>query len=262
MSPVANLKVAREMNPISFWLLNTGLYLPLAGAGAWFAWRERERYPLAREWALAGLFLFVLANLINLQPYWYDNLKIFTYAFFFFAPLIGVFFERVLFTRKALIPVAVILLGAQVYAGAADLWSLRGHLQTTQFFSSTEFALAEDFKRMRGSADDLVVFTPRHNHWVTCLAGNPTLMGFPGWLWSWGISYGAREREVNEILLGGPRTQELIAKYDVRYVALQNGEQAGGKPVALDYFRSRYSKIVTREGWEIFAVKSPSTSVR
>ncbi|MBS1960242.1 MAG: hypothetical protein JST80_12265 [Bdellovibrionales bacterium] len=256
------LKTASTMNPILFWVLNTGLYLPMAWTGFWFANKDTESYPLARTWFGAGMFLFVLANIFNLQPYWYDNLKTFTYAFFFFAPFIGVLFEKLIPMHKTMYAVVLAAFGAQIWSGTADLNFLRTKHQGTTFFNAYEFSIAEEFKHLRNSPDDLVLFSQRHNHWVTCLAGSPVVMGFTGWLWSWGISYGARELEVNEMLLGGTRALELLKKLNVGYVVLNAGDRVGQNPVNLDFFRTHFSRVLNRDGWEIFAVRSPSTSVR
>ncbi len=265
-NPGAGLNAAAEMGFAGFWLYNTGWFLVLVGTE--LALRLRSRIGMAL--GLGGIVLFLVPLFFNLQPYFYDNLKTFTYSFLFLAPFAGAALERLLGIVK--IPLwsrwAILLavLFSQAGSALSDFGFFARGMQKTVFFTEEEFALAERFKSVRSSPDALSLIVPRHNHWLPCLTGTPLLMGYPGWLWSWGISYASREAEVKEILTGGIRAEELIQKYAVRYFAmpLQQGRPEPG--VNGQFFDSRYRVVLESTSWRIYSltetVKSPSTSVR
>src|ERR1043165_2391001 len=61
-----------------FWLLNLGLFLPLAVVG--FAWRDALP-PRARRFLLAFLPAFAVPSLFLLLPWDWDNTKVMTFWF-------------------------------------------------------------------------------------------------------------------------------------------------------------------------------------
>ncbi len=264
-NPKANLAKAQEMNFLSFWIFNTGLYLPLAGAGIALK-RKDSRY---QALAFSGLFLFIISILFNIQPYFYDNLKLFTYSFYFLAPFVGIALfslsEIKWVPRWAGISLALVLTLLQTHAATRDLLAFQGGLQNAGFFSSEEFKMANQFKAVRKSADDIVAINPKHNHWIPCLTGNPVMMGYPGWLWSWGINYNSRDAQVHEILRGGPNAEATIKSNQVAYIAVQNGEKFGNEAVNFAYLDSHFKKVLSDRSWQVYSTRdviSPTSSVR
>jgi hypothetical protein len=255
-NPKANLDGAQEMSFIRFWIYNTGLLLPLAIVGKWITWNKNKSISENPTFILGtvGSILFLVAILFNIQPYFYDNLKIFTYVFLLLTPFAAIAMDA-LFTKKAWIPIALILISIQSYTSFQDYLFFKDQRQTTPFLSKEEFDLAEKFKTLRRSADSLVMITPKHNHWITTLAGNPVLMGYPGWLWSWGINYSPREREINEALAGGPHATEIISKYPIEYIAVNDQERVGNFPVSINFLRSQYPILMESGNWHVFKVK-------
>ncbi len=246
-NPASGLSGAQEMNPFYFWIYNTGIFLPLAILGIF-----RSRLFVL---ATTGICLFLLAEFINFQPYFYDNLKIFTYAFLLLSPLAAVGLDS-FFQKKHLIPIALLLLIAQTHTATQDYLFFKDQKQTTSFFTQEEFDLAEQFRSLRRSPDSLVLITPKHNHWIPALAGNPVFMGYPGWLWSWGISYSVREAEVNQIFMGGPQTAEILSKYPIEYIVVNDREMVSGRfPVSLSFFRSHYPLLLERGAWHVFKLR-------
>lgn len=254
-NPSAGLTKASEMNFFSFWFLNTGIFFPLAIVGIFLARKKTELQALG----LSGAFLFLVALFFKIQPYFYDNLKLFTYACFFLAPFVGLALERVAhfkrFPRWVGLTLACLVLGFQVASASSDLESFRNGLQSTPFFTNAEFALAQEFKHLRDSSDSIVAINPRHNHWVPCLTGNPVLMGYPGWLWTWGINYGAREKEVQDILLGAPDALSLIQARSVRYIAAQAGDELNHQKINFVFLNEHFKKVIDRDGWLVYSTQ-------
>jgi hypothetical protein len=273
-NPKADLKGAMAMNPVSFWVYNTGLFLPLAGVGFYFLRKNKQVYALFGS----GALLFLVAICFNIQPWFYDNMKLFTYSFLFLAPFaaypIQLLFERsyakvsaiimlapenpypveLLIERKYTKIAAIVLVAFQCTSGFMDLRFLAAKKQNAQFFSQEEFELADKFKALRSSPDDLVLIVPKHNHWVPCLSGNPVVMGSVGWLWSWGIDYAPREQEVQKIFSGEPETPALVKALHIRYIVANRTETMGDKPINFMYLQDQYPVVLEQGDWFVFAV--------
>jgi hypothetical protein len=242
----SGLETASRMNPVWFWLYNTGLFLPLAGAGAF----DHRHHAGLRSILLAGIVLFVVAILFRVQPYYYDNLKIFTWSFLLLAPFAGIALERI--HRRFLF----IALGLVVLQTSSALWDLRffaGGAQHAVFFDPLEIRLSREFKRLRKSPEDLVLIQPVHHHWVPCLAGNPVVMGYPGWLWSWGIDYRDTERRIQQILLGGPDADEELKRFRPKWIVLDERKKVGGASANLHYFESRFRRVLEAGPWRVYS---------
>ncbi len=255
-NPNANLPVAESMNPIIFWIYNTGIFLPMAAIGKFLLWKKKLKISESPIFILGttGGILFIIAMLFNIQPYYYDNLKIFTYAFLLLAPFAALGVDS-LFQKKYLIPIGLILIIFQSYTGFQDYLFFYHQKQTATFLTHEEFELSDQFKGLRRSPDSLVLIAPKHNHWIPTLTGNPILMGYPGWLWSWGISYSAREIEVNEILSGGQNAMNLLAKYPIEYIVVNEQEMAGKVPVSMTFLKSHFQILMEHGLWHVFKIK-------
>ncbi len=257
---------AADMNVLWFWIYNTGIFLPLSLIGIWFGRGKRELVPFA----IAGWILFFVALFFNIQPYYYDNLKLFTYAFFFLSPFVGLALEKITvipkLPRKAGFAIALLVLGFQVTSAAIDMESFRKGLQSTTFFTREEFALANHFKELRDSPNSVVMINPIHNHWVPCLTGNPVSIGYGGWLWSWGVNYREREVSVQQALTNGPHALETIQKLNPSYIVVREGDRIADRPIDIAFLDSHFKRILSASGWIIYSAReastSPSTSVR
>ncbi|MGH7904583.1 MAG: hypothetical protein ACREPA_10755 [Candidatus Dormibacteraceae bacterium] len=75
----------------------------------------------------------------------------------------------------------------------------------------------------RANTDPRAVFlaAPEHNHPVPALAGRRVVLGYPGWVWSYGLGdLGVRSAAVADMLSGAPDAARLLAAYHVAYVVI------------------------------------------
>lgn len=243
----SGLAEAIDMNFVQFWIYNTGLFLPLVIFGA----KVKARSSLIDISAITGVILFVFSLLFNIQPYFYDNLKLMTYSFLFMSPMAALGIDY-FFKSKKLIVIGIALFLTQTYTAGHDYWFYLSQNQSTVFLAKQDFELAQKFKELRRSPDSLVLVSPYHNHWVTTLTGNPVFMGYPGWLWTWGINYRSRENEIAEILSGGPMSESLLEKYPIEYVVVHDHDKKAiqeGK---------RFKSLIDYGPWHIFEVIRPN----
>jgi uncharacterized membrane protein len=96
----------------------------------------------------------------------------------------------------------------------------------------------------------------QHNHPVPMLAGRRVVMSYPGWLWSQGMDYAQRERDLRAMFALGPRTPELFEVYGVDYVVI-GPEERTRLGANLEAYRARYPRVVRTIQYEVFVVRPP-----
>lgn len=240
-----------------FWLKNLGLFVPLLA----FAFLERQLVPApARRFLIAFMPIFVIANLVVLQPWDWDNTKILTYWFLAVCILVAAVLARAWRASRA---VAVrVGIGAavatMVLSGLLlNLDQLLGgdrHL----LLSAEEVVLAE---RARADTPERSTFAVglQHNHPIPVLAGRRVLMSYPGWLWSQGMDYTQRAADLRTILALAPEAPELLESYGIDYVVVGPNErdQLGADLTA---YQARYPSIIRTAHYEVFDVKETRPS--
>lgn len=197
-----------------FWLKNLSPHLFVFAFAYWFA------KPKLKSFFIAFILLFVLGNVVIFQPWVFDNVKL-----FFWSILVGCILSGFLFAelyrryRFRGLTLALFLFLAMTGTGVASVWR-ESHL-SWRIFSTQQIELAK-FIRERTSKDALFLTSDRHDNPVASLAGRRILMGYRGWLWSHGIDYRSRERDVFDMYRGGERAIVLMRKYGVDYVLIEN----------------------------------------
>jgi uncharacterized membrane protein len=121
-------------------------------------------------------------------------------------------------------------------------------------WSREELELAEAFRRA-SPPDALVLGSDDHHHWVHALAGRRMLLGYRGWLASYGIDYAEVERDVQRMLQSGDPA--LLARYGVDFVVIGRSEREsfGAREQS---FEDRYAVIVQGARTRVFDVRSPT----
>ncbi len=128
-------------------------------------------------------------------------------------------------------------------AGAIDAGSwLDFEKNKLQMWSREDIVLAEEVKKLT-DRDAVFLTNDAHNHWVVDLAGRKIVMGFKGWLWSWGINYSEREKDVEKMW----NTGQIVKSYNISYVIIGPGMR--------DNFSGKYPLLLDRDGQKIFDVR-------
>jgi hypothetical protein len=237
---------------IWFWIWNTSLLLPLVVAGHFV----RRWFPTAIPTWFAPMWLwFVVPNVIVLQPWVWDNTK-----FFIFWALLGsIVAGGVLagFWRRG--PGSAI-----AAAGAVVLLCLSGSLdllRASEFdVSSVLFTDAGGLKvaawvRHNTSSTAIFAVADEHNSPIPTLAGRRELIGYPGWLWTYGLADYVQKGADDKLILGGdPSALELARKYHIDYVMIGPQELPRGANRA--YWDEHGTLVYNDSGYAVYRLKS------
>jgi hypothetical protein len=208
------------LNPLRFWLINAGLFLPLVIWGLADAGRAGVRAFPALPFAL----LFTLANLFRLSPWIWDNMKFLAPAHAGLAPFAALALARSWRHGWAGQAAAVLLLMAATLSGALDVSKILFGGFEFGIFDDADFAFAARV-RQATATDATILTAPTHNHPVL-LSGRREFLGYEGHLWSQGLDYAARKTVAEAIFLGSlaPAASPYAVKIDA--IALTPAERA------------------------------------
>ena len=253
---LTNPKENPSVGFLMFWFLNWGFFLPIA---IWGTLRLRlYRNPLV----VGGFGLFIIVNLVKIQPWAWDNTKVLTWAHLLLCipatAYLGYLWElrgKIGVAGKTL---AVILGVSFVLSGGLDAWRLAAGDRHHMLFSRQDLTMADKLRGM-SSATDVVANAFDHHHWVT-MTGRQQLMSYAGWIVSWGIDYRAREEDIRTIYAGGPAAEQLIKRYYIRYIVVGPKERELIKPVNEDFFRGRFPVVIQEGPTNVYCVTRGKTA--
>ncbi len=202
-----------DQNVFWFWLRNLGLYLPAMIISYILA------KPKLKTFYLAFLGLFIISNVIIFQPHIYDNMKIMLWWFLLSVILIADWLGRIhkKMGRQGYLAVALIFC-ALIPTGFLSVF--RESYVSWRMFSQEDLNLAE-FVMANTPKEAIFLSSDKHNGALPCFTGRRILMGYRGWLWTHGIDYRQREADVMDMYEGNSQSLDLIKKYDVNYVLIE-----------------------------------------
>ncbi|MFL5680705.1 MAG: hypothetical protein ACJ77B_08895 [Chloroflexota bacterium] len=207
-----------------FWLLNTGLFIPLAALGSYLAWTST---PAQRSLVLLTIAFgawFVIPNVVKLAPWVWDNIKVLFLWFVGWTPVVALAVSR-LFRRGSLPRAAgAVALAILVLAGGLDMWRVVSGQTEYREFDPDGVAIAGAITS-DVPARALVLHAPTYNVPVY-LTGRRSLLGYTGQVWSRGLDYVGREDDIKKIYDGAPDAAALLAQYAVDYVLVSPLERA------------------------------------
>lgn len=248
--------LAREDNVIWFWLKNLGPFIPIL-LGALIGFRKRPR-PDWYPFAMAAASVFLLANLLIFQPWDWDNTKFFVYWVIASIPAVAaglVWLYRHQWYGKAIAGLCLVLLCS---AGTIEV-------SKTLSFENAKVPLfdirgQQIAATIRDHADPRANFLTAQiaNNPISGLTGRPIVLGYTGWLWSYGIEYESREDDVVRMFEGAPETPTLLERYDVDFVVIGPAERSDkGYKVNEDYYAARYPVWQKNGDVTIYDVRQP-----
>jgi hypothetical protein len=242
--------VAGADNPVWFWLKNTGAFWPLLLLALLspLALSTRSRVLLAPFCAV-----FLIANIAIFQPWDWDNTKLLVFWYLAGGVAVGALLTRLWRAGVAGKTASVGLWLTLVASGALSLVrDLPPQGPAYVWFTPEEVQLAAQV-RERTDPHAIFVTGDRPNNPVADLAGRSVLMSYRGWLWTYGIDYAARERDIARIYAGDAQTLSLLHRYGAGYVVIGPDELATWH-ANLTYFQANYRLFLKTASYQIYAV--------
>ncbi len=244
--PLAGVLTAPSTNyhlsPIVFWLLNTALLIPLALVSLYARdWGKPE----LRRFLLPAWILFLLPNFLILQPWDWDNTKWFVWWAILASMLAGLVLFQLFRRGPVLAVLATVLFVATTFSGFLDVnRASQPNLPDVSFqlLDNDELAVAAWAKT--DTPQDTIFLTGwKNNHPILTLSRRVEVMGYPGWLWTWGLSHPEdRQRDVIQMYAGDNSSAQLLTQYKVNYVVIgpQELKEIGAN---LAYYQTRYPMV-------------------
>jgi hypothetical protein len=189
---------------LRFMWQNFGFILPAGGIAIAAAWRLRKEINAEHFWFFVpgSTLIFIVANTVKFQAWDFDTNKLFAFDVFFavavmmlvFSPLVSTWPKPALGIFSALLIISVPTGFLDVYARTTLLTP-----STPGIFDADRVSLG---RWVASATPENAVFTSSDDHLnpVNTLGGRRVVLGFKGWMWTHGISFGERERLISDFL--------------------------------------------------------------
>lgn len=261
-------------NAVVFWLKNWGV-IPLLFLFLWKplfikVWNRnegaKESEAVIRIWevfvSVAGVFL--ISNIIQLQPNWWDNTKIWVWVLFFVGVLGGKAVQWA--WEKSKTPERKTKWGIQtgiflwgILATISGIWMSFSPFFSAgnplQIFSAPELKKAEVF---RGNIppEALILTSDYFKTFVGPLTPNQMVMGYRGWLQSYGINTNPRSEAVQKMFSGGAPAKKLFAELGVQFVVIDSAARRDWSADE-DFFEHEYEKVLSfPDGTRVYKISA------
>lgn len=171
-------------NFLRYWFFNTGLFIPITLWGLFL--------PAARQlkiFALAGLTLFIVANLWLFAPWAWDNYKLFVYFFIFILPLVSwiVIHYYTLASSEYLKALILFIVTLHVLAAGLDTFKLALPTNEKHIEWTNDGIIAAKAIKLNTKPNESIVTAPTHNS-IVALAGRARYLGYTTQAWSHGLN--------------------------------------------------------------------------
>ena len=164
---------------------------------------------------------FVVPNIVVLQPWPWDNTKFFVFWALLGSVVVGGVLAGLLRLGPLTAVVAVAMMVLLGLSGALDLARASDFDQSKVLFTDPGGIKVADWVRRNTSPTAVFAVAPEHNSPIPTLAGRRELIGYPGWLWTYGLAdYVQKTDDDNKILQGDPAAPDLVRKYGIDYVMI------------------------------------------
>lgn len=238
--------LAGAENYLWFWVKNVGAIL-IIGIGGWFFLPDKLRSYGAAFW-----WLFVLSNLVQFQPYNWDNIKFFNHWYVVVVITAGYCFWRLAKTGfwGNLLSFGVIVFS--LYAGVNDTAKIIDFKNNRYLFFGREALSLAQTANMEVEPKAVLVVAGTHDHWLPVFTGRKLVLGYPVWLDAYGIDYTQRQTDVKNLYRGGMEATRLIKKYEIDYVLIGPTERGFYPGLDESFFDSNFTAILLPNKTKIY----------
>lgn len=193
---------------------------------------------LISSFALSCFIIFVLVQLVQFQPWDFDDNKLLIYFLFFAAPLMVWALKYSLRNYHKIFVTILILISILItFSGIFDIYHrLKIAKQDLPVVFNGEDIKLADYIRSNIDENVLILTGTSHKNPVDSLAGRKVLLGYGGWLWTRGINYGKRQKEIADFFKSPTRESSLFRDYPIGYILYDESVkvQFGANSASLD----------------------------
>ncbi len=207
-----------------FWLLNTGLFIPLAVIAAFWPGRQPIASRSLLLFSAAFIAWFVVPNVMKLAPWVWDNIKVLFYWFVGFVPLVALLLARALRAGPGWRAAGLGAVLSMTLAGGIDVWRVLSSQTELAEFDRDGIAIAA-VVRESTPPRSLILHAPTYNPPVF-LTGRRSLLGYTGYIWAHGLPYLDREADIKRIYAGEDGADDLLEQYAIEYILVSPIERA------------------------------------
>ncbi|HKF16972.1 MAG TPA: hypothetical protein VKF14_07270 [Candidatus Dormibacteraeota bacterium] len=244
--------LANKDEPVWFWLKNTSLLLPAMAAA--FLWRPV--LPDGVGLYLAPIWLwFLVPNFLVFQPWDWDNTKFFAYWALFGALPVGALLAALLRRGLPARVTAYVMAVFLMLSGALDVGRALDSSSASALFTGSGGLQVAAWAREHTDSRAVFLVAPVHNEPIPTLAGRRVMVGYPGWLWTYGLAdWATRTHDAQVMLKGDPATLDLLHRYRVDYVVL-GPEDAAIQGSNGGYFDQIGQRVYSSGGYTVYRVR-------
>jgi hypothetical protein len=201
-----------------FWIKNTSVFIPLLVAAHFLRGWIPTGFP---KWFAPMWLWFLVPNVIVLQPWDWDNTKFFIFWALLGSIVVGGVLARMFQRGPGSAIVAAMLLVLLGLSGALDGARASDFSVSAALFTDTRGLQVAEWVREHTSPKSVFVVADEHNSPIPTLAGRRVLVGYPGWLWTYGLpDYVQKGEDEKRILNGDATAPDLVRKYGIDYVMI------------------------------------------
>jgi len=150
--------------------------------------------------------------------------------------------------------VPTILAVVLMLTGGLDLARTLDSSQSSAEFTDVAGLQMAAWVRENTSPRAIFLVAPDHNQPVPTLGGRRVVVGYGGWLWTYGLSdWTARTDDARRMLSGDPATPALLRRYHVNYVVVGPAEinVFGARPA---YWDGEGRRVYTNGSYTVYRV--------
>lgn len=249
-----------RLNVFLFWLLNTGLFIPLVLIA--LTWHRQELIVPKNVLMFYSPFLLclIVPNLFKVAPWVWDNIKVLFWWYVASTPLVAWLLARELapHSRPGIRWLAAGALLSLTLAGALDILRVVSGASEYREFDPDAIAIA---KLITDSTPPraCILHAPTYNSPVF-LTGRCSLLGYPGWMWSRGIDSSQRQAEIGRMYAGASDADALLRRHRVDY-ALIGPEEIASRSVNREFW-SRYPLFQQTGGYRLYRTNLPAEETK
>jgi uncharacterized membrane protein len=194
-------------------------------------------------------------NFVVLQAWDWDNTKFFAYWALFGAIPIGALLARLFAWGGWRTAIATLLAVVLMLSGALDLVRALDPVENASLFSDAGGVRAATWVRQNTDANAVFLVAPEHNEPIPTLGGRRVMVGYPGWLWTYGLSdWYQRSEDAKRMLKGDQATPRLLRDYGVSYVVI-GPQEINGYGANLAYWSSAADTVYANGGYAVYRVR-------